>query len=112
MKKLLLFVSSVSLGFVSFSANRIVDISDSEKIQIFDEPGSYTFAFPKNATGAAQLLVVGGGGAGGGIMGGGGGQCERYDGRRVAVVLDLGDDDACRTCGKAPPCHGLCIIFR
>lgn len=101
MKKLLLFVSSVSLGFVSFSANRIVDISDSEKIQIFDEPGSYMFAFPENATGAAQLLVVGGGG-----------QCERYDGRRVAVVLDLGDDDACRTCGKAPPCHGLCIIFR
>lgn len=73
MKKLLLFVSSVSLGFVSFSANRIVDISDSEKIQIFDEPGSYTWVAPNSLVGPARLLVVGGGGGGGGNSGGGGG---------------------------------------
>ena len=84
MKKLLFLVSAaVAAAGSLFAANRIIDISDSEKVQVFDEPGALTFRFPDNATGEAQLLIVGGGGAGGGIMGGGGG------GGQVVYQTDL-----------------------
>ena len=74
MKKLMLLsaVAVFSAG-VSHADNRVVEISDSEKVQIFDEPGTHSWVAPNNLVGTAQLLVVGGGGAGGGRSGGGGG---------------------------------------
>lgn len=57
----------------AFAANRLIEISASERVQVFDEPGNFVWEAPASLIGEAQLLVVGGGGAGGGISGGGGG---------------------------------------
>lgn len=80
MKKLL-FVVAASAGCFAgevCAQNRVIDISASEKVQVFDEPGSYNWIAPNNLVGTAQLLVVGGGGAGGGIGAGGGGGGEVF----------------------------------
>lgn len=64
---------SVFLVSSATAENRTLKLSDSERVAIFDEAGTFTFKAPANVTGTAQILVVGGGGAGGGISGGGGG---------------------------------------
>ena len=64
---------SVFLVSSATAENRTLTLSDSERVAIFDEAGTFTFKAPANVTGTAQILVVGGGGAGGGISGGGGG---------------------------------------
>lgn len=92
MKKLIALVAAVGLAaFVigpAWAANRIIDISDSEKVQVFDEPGNYNWLAPNNLVGTVQLLVVGGGGAGGGRSGGGGGGGEvKYI---AAQILEAG----------------------
>ena len=91
MKKLLFLVSAAVAAVGSlFAANRIIDISDSEKVQVFDEPGNYTWVAPNNLVGNAQLLVVGGGGAGGGYTGGGGGGGEVVYASEVAIEAGTG----------------------
>lgn len=71
-----LIVSSALSALVCvplLASNRVIDLSESEKVVVFDVPGSYTWTVPNNLVGDSRLLVVGGGGAGGGISGGGGG---------------------------------------
>ena len=69
------FVSVLALGaaFSTLAANRVIELSDTERVAIYDEPGEAQFIVPQNISGAAQVLVVGGGGAGGSVTGGGGG---------------------------------------
>lgn len=71
-------------SFNALAENRVVSLSDSERVAIFDEAGSHTFKVPANISGTARVLVVGGGGGGGGIKGGGGG------GGQVIEALDVG----------------------
>lgn len=52
--------------------NRVIDVSATEQVAVFCEPGFYKWTPPMNASGF-RLLVVGGGGAGGGTNGGAGG---------------------------------------
>lgn len=74
MKKLLFLVSAaVATTGSLFAANRVIELSDTERVAIYDEPGQTQFIVPQNISGTAQVLVVGGGGAGGGRSGGGGG---------------------------------------
>lgn len=90
MRKLIaLAVAVCSAALVSgpaWAANRIIDISDSEKVQVFDEPGNYNWLAPNNLVGTVQLLVVGGGGAGGGIGAGGGGGGEVFYADAVSLT--------------------------
>ena len=64
---------SVFLVSSATAENRTLTLSDSERVAIFDEAGTFTFNAPANMTGTAQILVVGGGGGGGGRYGSGGG---------------------------------------
>ena len=74
MKKLLFLVSAaVAAAGSLFAANRVIELSDTERVAIYDEPGEAQFIVPQNISGTAQVLVVGGGGAGGTTGGGGGG---------------------------------------
>lgn len=74
MKKLLFLVSAaVATTGSLFAANRVIELSDTERVAIYDEPGEAQFIVPQNISGTAQVLVVGGGGAGGSVTGGGGG---------------------------------------
>ena len=74
MKKLLFLVSAaVATTGALFAANRVIELSDTERVAIYDEPGQTQFIVPQNISGTAQVLVVGGGGAGGTTGGGGGG---------------------------------------
>lgn len=68
-----LFVAAAFAAGVSHAANRVVELSDIERVAIYDEPGQTQFIVPQNISGTAQVLVVGGGGAGGSVTGGGGG---------------------------------------
>lgn len=90
MKKLIALVAAVGSAVVvigpAWAANRIINISDSEKVQVFDEPGSYNWLAPNNLVGTVQLLVVGGGGAGGGIGAGGGGGGEVFYADAVSLT--------------------------
>lgn len=70
--KLLSVAAALAAG-VSHAANRVVELSDIERVAIYDEPGQTQFIVPQNISGTAQVLVVGGGGAGGSVNGGGGG---------------------------------------
>lgn len=75
MKKLLFVVAagaSCIAGEVC-AQNRVIELSDTERVAIYDEPGQTQFIVPQNISGTAQILVVGGGGAGGSVTGGGGG---------------------------------------
>lgn len=68
-----LSVAAALAAGVSHAANRVVELSDTDRVAIYDEPGQTQFIVPQNISGTAQVLVVGGGGAGGGRSGGGGG---------------------------------------
>lgn len=61
------------LPFAARAENRVIALSATERVAIFDEAGAHTFVAPANLVGTAACLVVGGGGAGGGVTGGGGG---------------------------------------
>ena len=67
--------------------NRLMDVSDTEQIAVFCEPGTYTWTAPVNPVdNSVDILVVGGGGGGGGNAGGGGGGGEVIHREELTLV--------------------------